>query len=29
MAFDSNRNVMVLFGGDTTAATYGSDTWEY
>jgi len=29
MAYDSNRGVMVLFGGDSTSSARLNDTWEY
>lgn len=29
MAFDENRNVIVLFGGDRIRSTPTGDTWEY
>ena len=29
MAFDSNRNVTVLFGGQTDATSSSNETWEY
>jgi len=29
LAFDSNRGVMVLHGGDTSVNVYNGETWEY
>ena len=29
MAYDANRNVTVLFGGETTGSVALSDTWEF
>jgi len=29
MSFDTVRGVVVLFGGNTSVTSFGSDTWEY